>query len=330
MVSARKILTRYDDYRDMLSDRVRMDAYEQAIRAAVKPGDVVLDLGAGLGILGFMALRAGAARVYAIEQGDAVALARRVARHTGCEDRMVFVERNSLEAELPELADVLVSETLGSLGVDENTLEFTIDARRRFLRPEAKMVPCGLQVWVAPIEHHPGRDNVDFWRDVRGVDYSPAIDDLLGRLSLIDLEPGHLLADPVCVADLDLRRVEEPSIEAEFQIRLHTAGTIHGLGGWFVADLGNGVTVRTTPGAPSTHWRQAFLPFREAVVASVGDELRLNLSITPREDHSDNTRVSYDYFCTQRSRHTRAPISPRAPCPCGSGRTFRRCCETSR
>ena len=50
------VLTRYEDFYSMLSDRVRMDAFEKAISSVVSPGDHVLDLGAGTGILGFLAL----------------------------------------------------------------------------------------------------------------------------------------------------------------------------------------------------------------------------------------------------------------------------------
>ena len=46
----------------MLNDAERNTAYDRALRARVRAGDMVLDIGAGTGLLGMMAARAGAAR----------------------------------------------------------------------------------------------------------------------------------------------------------------------------------------------------------------------------------------------------------------------------
>ena len=52
-----------------LADVERTDAFERSIEATVRPGDTVLDLGSGSGIMALLAARAGAARVFAVEVG---------------------------------------------------------------------------------------------------------------------------------------------------------------------------------------------------------------------------------------------------------------------
>ena len=64
----------------MLADLHRMDAYERALRKLVRPGDVVLDLGCGTGILAMLAARRGA-RVHAVESMPVVHLAQQLVAH---------------------------------------------------------------------------------------------------------------------------------------------------------------------------------------------------------------------------------------------------------
>ena len=65
---------RFADYGDMIGDQVRLDAYAAALRASGRPGQTVLDLGAGTGIFSLLACRHGAGRVYAVEVGNGAGL----------------------------------------------------------------------------------------------------------------------------------------------------------------------------------------------------------------------------------------------------------------
>ncbi|WJW74308.1 50S ribosomal protein L11 methyltransferase [Thiohalobacter sp. IOR34] len=317
----------YDHYYQMLSDRVRMEAFRRAIQRSVRPGDSVVDLGAGTGILGIWALQAGAARVYAIEQTEAIELAREVARVNGVEDRIEFIRANSLEVELPERVDLLVSETLGSFALDENLLRFLPDARDRLLKPEGRLLPNAIRLFVAPAEAPQSYAKLAFWRDrPGGVDFSPAFDLFAGKIMVEPIRPGQLLAAPAELTPVDLATWRGDDYQWRGYLQIRRSGTLHGMAGWFEAALG-GETLSTAPDRPATHWKQAFFPFREPIRVVRGDVLDWAVEVSGLGPASDHTRIDYRYRCTQLARETgRVKPGRNDPCPCGSGQKYKRCC----
>ena len=136
----------------LLDDAARLDTWHAAILATVRPGDVVLDLGAGMGILSLFACQAGAARVYAVESEPSVELARLVAADNGLEERIICLGERSQDVELPERADVLLTDTTETFGLNGQLLSAVIDARERLLKPEARLLPGEIELRVAPVE----------------------------------------------------------------------------------------------------------------------------------------------------------------------------------
>jgi len=122
----------------MLHDDRRTRDFIAALTAAVRPGDVVLDIGTGSGVLAVALARTGAKRVYAVEASDIAAVAARVFEANGVADRATLVPGWSRQIELPERADLLVAEIIGNEPLEEEILETTLDARGRLLKPGAR------------------------------------------------------------------------------------------------------------------------------------------------------------------------------------------------
>jgi protein arginine N-methyltransferase 1 len=104
-----------DDYGAMIADRVRTNAYAGAIMRAVKPGDVVLEIGCGPGLFSLLACRAGAKRVYAMESNASVAFARELVVANGYAERIEILHGSSRQLDLPERANVILSDIRGVL-----------------------------------------------------------------------------------------------------------------------------------------------------------------------------------------------------------------------
>ena len=157
-----------DYHLSMLHDTARMDAFRRAIDASVQPGDVVVDLGCGSGVLSFMACEAGAGKVYAIEGGPVIDVARELAVDNGFDDRIEFLAGWSIDVGLAGPADVLISETIGNAGLDEGIVAWTVDARQRLLRPDAVLLPQRLRTWVCAAESFDDHALVGDWRAGEG------------------------------------------------------------------------------------------------------------------------------------------------------------------
>jgi protein arginine N-methyltransferase 1 len=270
----------------LLNDRARVAAYQRAIDATVKPGDVVLDLGAGTGVMGLLACRAGAARVYAIEGGGMVEIARKIARANGFADRIVCVHGNSTQVELPERVDVAIADQTGPLGIGGGLFAVFNDARRRFLKPQGTTIPSRVDISIALAEYPEGRAPIEFWDEPRlGFDMS-AMHDVARNVGYeIHFTPAQLLSAPQCVLSFDLARsIAEPS-NATATLVARRPGTLHGLFGFFAAELAPGVSISNSPLGPDTIKRRAwFMPIERAVTLEGGDSARVMVHMTPVEE----------------------------------------------
>ncbi|KAH0458726.1 hypothetical protein IEQ34_011540 [Dendrobium chrysotoxum] len=138
---------------NMLQDYVRTGTYFAAVieNCADFNGRIVVDVGAGSSILSLFAAKAGAKHVYAIEASEMADYAcRLVAGNPSIGNRITVIKGKVEEVELPEKADILISEPMGTLLVNERMLESYIIARDRFLIPDGKMFPSIGRIHVAP------------------------------------------------------------------------------------------------------------------------------------------------------------------------------------
>ncbi len=135
----------------MLNDRARTSNYIDGIREVVQSGDIVVDVGTGTGILAIAAAEAGARHVYAIEASGIGKLAGKIFKANGVANRITLIEGWSTQINLPELADVMISEMIGNEPLAENVLEITTDAIKRLLKPNARLIPRKIKIFGLPV-----------------------------------------------------------------------------------------------------------------------------------------------------------------------------------
>jgi protein arginine N-methyltransferase 1 len=263
----------------MIADRARTGAYAEALRRAVKPGSVVLDIGTGVGIWAIMACRLGARRVYAIEVHDVIELARKIATMNGCADRIDFIQDVSTRVSLPEPADVIVAEIHGALPLFAESLVSIIDARDRFLKPDGILIPRSETVWAAVTRAEEFYDGclAPWHGNVYGVDASAAQTLASDQQYNARVKPDDLLVAPQRWVHLDYATLDSPNAKGDINWPVTRAGMAHGLSLWFDCDLSSGVEFSTRPGAPETVFGRAFFPWPEPVPLEINDEVTVTL-----------------------------------------------------
>ncbi|MFZ0325136.1 MAG: 50S ribosomal protein L11 methyltransferase [Actinomycetes bacterium] len=270
-------------HRTMICDQVRTEAFRRAIESMVRPGDIVLDVGAGSGILSMFAARAGAARVYAVERTTVAVMAQQLAAANGFGEIIQVIHGDVMEIELPERVDVIVSEWLGGFGIDEGMLVPVIAARDRWLRPGGVMIPQSVTAWTALVHDRYLGETVKFLReDPYGLRLDGLVDMTVNEISYSGTF-RHLTADDSRSApgllwttdanSIPLEQAQAPHV-AETLLRVRDPGTANALALWFSTDLAPGTSLSIGPGDPPTHWGMTTAPLRSPVDLNPGMVVR--------------------------------------------------------
>jgi len=133
-----------------LLDVKRTTALRTAISAVVRTGDIVLDAGAGSGILSFFAAHAGAGKVYSVEVDPSLAAClRRSVVANGLEHIITVVEGDVHSAALPERADVFICEMMDTGLMEEMQVTAINSLRERgILTAATRMIPFQYETLV--------------------------------------------------------------------------------------------------------------------------------------------------------------------------------------
>ncbi|KAF9976065.1 hypothetical protein BGZ73_009163 [Actinomortierella ambigua] len=298
---------------NMLQDTVRTSTYRSAI--LLNPdcfeGKLVMDVGAGSGILSYFAAQAGASKVYAVEASTMASKMKKLvkyaslpggmARNDFLKDRIEVIhakiEDPIVKAKAPKV-DTIISEPIGVLLVHERMIESFIYARDNFLKPGGHLFPNKGHMFLAPFTdallYTETMGKARFWEQdaFHGVDLTPLFADakaeMFGMPVVGHFDPKSLLATPLSVEEgyemdfstITMEELKDFVVPLEWQAQY--TGLMHGVAGWFSLQFSGNpaneqaspIELSTAPHAEKTHWQQVRFLFREPLAVNSGQIIR--------------------------------------------------------
>lgn len=250
----------------MLRDAVRLDAYDRALSLVVGAGDHVVDAGTGTGVLAALASKYTTGVVTGIEYlTQTAAFAQRAVEGSGLSN-LTIVQGNAVSARLSPAPDVVVTETIGALGPEENIVGICRSLRTRYPQIRA-FIPSVLRVVAAPgfiPEAIVMRDAVldAFWGVGKrtGLRFRAGLCEVENELGRMVLN-GRLAAPaveestrPTVLAEYQLGETSDSSFSVTVDADEFDAVHI-----WFEAQLADQVWLSTSRSAPLTHWGHTYV-----------------------------------------------------------------------
>lgn len=311
-------------HEEMLKDESRTLTYMRALQhSGLLKGKVVLDVGCGTGILTMFALRAGAARVYAVDASEMAAKAARVIQDNRGQlgtGEVIFFQKRMEDVELPERVDIIVSEWMGYFLLYETMLPSVILARDRWLKPDGLMFPSSVKLYMVPIRWDEFlEDHVDYWEDVYGFNMES-----LKELAWVshtrdptveDLDPSSHAGSSHCILEINCLTIPYAQVfetwTSEFSSKIYMGTDVVGFATWFDTYFPGGQVLSTGMDCKVTHWGQSVFFLPQPLGVQQDDIISGRISSGPNAAHPRSVDVEIDWVYSP-GQHSKDEVSTKA------------------
>ncbi len=255
----------------MMNDKNRNNAYFDAIKLAVAPGDFVLEIGTGSGLLSLMAASCGADRVVTCEISKTISCnAEEIIKENGYAEKITVLNKKSTELmvgeDLPQKADLIISEVLSAEFVGEGVRETTSDANNRLLKNNGKIIPQSGKIKIALIGSSPELFDKTTVNEVNGFDLSKFNSISQRKFSLKLENRPAFMSFPMEVFNFNLRSVNKvEKEETVIELEANKDGVCIGLIQWLWINLYNDIEYENFPGEIHSHWPTPIYLFDEPI-----------------------------------------------------------------
>ncbi|XP_033335587.2 uncharacterized protein LOC117225896 [Megalopta genalis] len=305
-----------DVHQLMLNDKSRTLTYKNAIINSKQlfENKIVMDVGAGTGILSIFCTQAGAQKVYAVEASDLVKLTEEVVTENKLNDKITVIHSKveDIDANNVGKVDVIISEWMGFYLLHEGMLDSVIFARDNFLKEDGILFPSVAKLYASPCQLP---SMYSFWDDIYGVSMK-CIGQRYREMKSIKpeilfVDEKDLLAEGKLLAWLNLQCIGIKELDLlggeDYVCVCNKDGKYQGICIWFDIEFPGGLELSTSPLSEATHWKQTAIVLPADVDVAKDEPVAFKLelkrnSIKPRQYNMelellDASEVDHDFPC---------------------------------
>ncbi|KAI3495763.1 hypothetical protein L2E82_39398 [Cichorium intybus] len=291
-------------HEEMLKDVVRTKTYQNVIykNKFLFKDKIVLDVGAGTGILSLFCAKAGAKHVYAIECSQMADMAQEIVKANGFSDVITVLKGKVEEIDLPvPQVDIIISEWMGYFLLYENMLNTVLYARDKWLVKNGIVLPDNASLHLTAIEDAEYKeDKIEFWNNVYGFDMSCIRKQSMMEPLVDTVDQNQIVTNSQLLKTMDISKMTsgDASFTAPFKLIAERDDYIHALVAYF--DVSFSVCHKMTgfstgPRSRNTHWKQTVLYLEDVLTICQGEFVFGTMTVTQNKKNPRDVDITLKY-----------------------------------
>ncbi|GAB4838937.1 Protein arginine N-methyltransferase 1 [Ancistrocladus abbreviatus] len=291
-------------HEEMLKDVVRTKTYQNVIykNAFLIKDKIVLDVGAGTGILSLFCAKVGAKHVYAVECSHMADMAKEIVEANGYSNVITVLKGKIEEIDLPvPQVDVIISEWMGYFLLYENMLNTVLYSRDKWLAKSGIVLPDKASLYLTAIEDADYKeDKIEFWKDVYGFDMSCIRKQAMMEPLVDTVEQNQIVTDCPLLKTMDISKMTpgDASFTAPFKLVAERNDYIHAFVAYFDVSFTKChklMGFSTGPRSRATHWKQTVLYLEDVLTICEGEALVGSMTVTQNKKNPRDVDIMLKY-----------------------------------